>query len=67
MVDDPDIWRAANMLVKRHGADAAVVAAQRADGLLAAGDPDGCAIWKRILAAVAELARTVPAEGERVN
>jgi len=63
----PDIWRAANLLVMRHGSDAALVAAQRADELLEAGDIDGCAIWKRILAAVAELARTTPAEGERVN
>ena len=31
--------------------------------LLAAGDVEGCAIWKRILAAVTELARTAPAEG----
>jgi hypothetical protein len=35
--------------------------------LLAAGDTDGCAVWKRILEAVAELLRTKPAEGERVN
>jgi hypothetical protein len=27
----------------------------------------GCAVWKRILAAVAELTRTTPAEGEPVN
>ena len=32
-----DIWRAANLLVKQHGNDAAIVAAQRADELLAAG------------------------------
>jgi hypothetical protein len=31
MVDDPDIWRAANLLVKRHGVDAVMAAAQRAD------------------------------------
>ena len=67
MIDDLDILRAANILIKRHGPDAAVVAAQRADELLEAGDPDGCAIWKRILAAVRELTRTTPAEGERVN
>ena len=67
MVDDPDIWRAANLLVKRHGADAALTAARRADELLAAGDDEGCAIWKRILEAVSELTRTTPAEGERVN
>ena len=55
MIADIDIWRAANILLKRHGADAATVAVE------------GCAVWKRILAAVDELTRTKPAEGERVN
>jgi hypothetical protein len=67
MVDDPDIWRAANLLLKRHGPDAALAAARRADELLAAGDPEGCAVWKRILEAVGELTRTKPTKGERVN
>ena len=67
MIDDLDILRAANILIKRHGNDAAIEAAQRADELLAAGDPEGRAVWKRILAAVKELMRTTPAEGERVN
>jgi hypothetical protein len=67
MIDDLDILRAANILIKRHGADAVIVAAQRADELLETGDTEGCAIWKRILAAVMELTRTTPAEGERVN
>jgi hypothetical protein len=31
------------------------------------GDVEGCAVWKRILAAVTELVRMTPAEGERVN
>lgn len=61
------MWRAANLLLKRYGADAAVRAAQRADELSAEGDSDGYAIWKRILAAVGELTRTKPAEGEHVN
>ncbi len=67
MIDDYDIWRAANLLVKRYGADAAIQAAQRADELLNRGDLDGGAIWRRILAAIEDLARTKPAEGERVN
>ena len=41
MVDDPDIWRAANLLVKRHSDDAASVAAMRADELLNHGDVEG--------------------------
>jgi hypothetical protein len=67
MIDDLDIFRAANILIKRHGADAAIEGARRADEYLAAGDLEGCAVWKRILAAVLELTRTTPAAGERVN
>jgi hypothetical protein len=67
MIADLDIWRVAALLMKRHGNDAAIEAARRADELLEAADTDGYAIWRRILSAVAELMRTVPAEGERVN
>lgn len=37
MVDDPDIWRAANLMVKRHGDGAAAMAAKRAEELAARG------------------------------
>jgi hypothetical protein len=67
MIDDLDIFRAADVLIKRHGADAAIDAARRADEYLAAGDLEGCAVWKRILAAVLELTRTTLAKGEWVN
>jgi hypothetical protein len=67
MIDNLDIYRAANLLVERHGPDVAIGAARRADELLAGGNPEGYAIWKRILQAVNELARTKPTEGERVN
>jgi hypothetical protein len=38
MIPDLDIWRAANLLIEQHGADAEIVAAQRADALSEAGD-----------------------------
>jgi len=60
MIDDRDIRRAANLLLKRYGADAVIRAARRADELSADGDSDGCAIWKRIAAAVTELVCTNP-------
>jgi hypothetical protein len=50
MISDPDISRAAQLIVKRRGADARIVAAQRADELFNEGDLDGTAVWKRILA-----------------
>jgi hypothetical protein len=53
--------------VKRHGRDAAVVTAQRADECLAAGDVEGQLIWKHIVDAILELLRDKPEEGERVN
>lgn len=67
MIDDREIWRAANLLIKRYAIDAAIQRAQRADELFDSGDSDGYAIWKRILEAVGELARIKPAEGQRVN
>lgn len=67
MIDDREIWRAANILLKRFGEDAATEAAQRADELFERGDSDGCAIWKLIRVAVNELSRTKPVGGERVN
>jgi hypothetical protein len=50
--------------VRRHGDEAALVASHRADGLLAAGDLEGCAIWKGILEAVAGFTRTKPVVSE---
>jgi hypothetical protein len=48
MTEEIDIWRAAHLLVKRHGDEAAIVAAQRADELLERGDVEGQFVWKRI-------------------
>jgi hypothetical protein len=65
---DSDLWRAAAILMQRHGADdAAVVAAQRGDELRAKGDDEGYVIWKAILDAILEMRRSEPNEGERVN
>ena len=55
MIADKDIYRSANELIERHGEDAPIHAAMRADELLEAGDVDGQAVWKRVPAAVDEL------------
>jgi hypothetical protein len=62
-----DIWRAANVLVKRHGEDAAIIAAQRADALLAEGDVEGQRAFKDIVKAINELRRVKLGGDERVN
>ncbi len=67
MTSDLDIYRSAQALVKQHGPDAAIHAAMRADAMLEAGDPGGCAVWKRILRAVEELQGTAPKSGEAVH
>ena len=54
MIPDLDIYCSANLLVKRHGEDAPIEAAMRADALLDAGDLDDYAVWKRILRALGE-------------
>ncbi len=67
MIPDLDIYRSANVLVRRHGPDAPIHAAMRADELLEVGDLDGLAVWKRILRAVEELRRVEPGRNERAH
>ncbi len=67
MTSDLDIYRSANLLVKQHGEDAPIHAAMRTDAMLAAGDLDGLAVWKRVLRAVEELQGVEPAPGVWVH
>ena len=67
MILDLDIYRSANALVKRHGEDAPIEAAMRADNMIAKGDLDGFAVWKRILRAVEELQREIATAGDQIH
>ncbi len=67
MIPDLDIYRSANLLVKRHGEDAPIHAAMRADAMLDVGDLDGLAVWKRVLRAVEELQRVGPEPTGRLH
>ncbi len=67
MTSDLNIYRSPQVLVKRHGEDAPIHAAMRADAMLEAGDLDGLAVWKRILRAVGELQGTKPKPGAVVH
>ncbi len=67
MIPDLDIYRSAQALVKRHGEDAPIHAAMRADAMLEAGDMAGYAAWKRVLRAVEELQGAGPGAGEEVH
>ena len=60
MIPEIDIWRAAQLMLKRHGEKALEESAARADELAVAGDADGATTWRRIMAAVTELANKIP-------
>jgi hypothetical protein len=52
MVSNLDIWRAANLLIREHGADAELQAARLQDLMLDRGDDEGRLVWARILRAI---------------
>ncbi len=55
MVQERDIWFAARLLIRNHGAEAEIVAAQRADEMLDRGDIEEQRVWLRISRAIREL------------
>jgi hypothetical protein len=54
VTSDLGIYRTASVLIREHGEDAALEAAQRADAMLEKGCLDGQRVWKRVMAAEAE-------------
>ncbi len=52
MTSDLDTYRAAHLLIKRHGHDAPIEAAMRADDLAEDGDMEGQVVWLRIVKAI---------------
>jgi hypothetical protein len=60
VIPEIDIWRAANLMLKRYGEKALEESTTRADELAAEGDHHGVSTWRRITAAVVQLANNVP-------
>ncbi len=58
MVEEIDIYRAANLLIKQHGEEAALFAAMQADEFLKKGDLDGKVMWLAVISAIEELSPT---------
>jgi hypothetical protein len=48
MISEVDIWRAANRLIRRHGAKAELEVAKRPDLMLDCGDDKGRGVWRPI-------------------
>ena len=68
MTSDIDFYRTANLLIKQRGAqEAEIEPAQRANGLLAAGDMDGRSVWLRVVETVRELSIAGPAPAGTVH
>ncbi len=55
MPEEIDIYRSATLLIKQHGDDAPIFAAQQADKCLEGGDLDGKAVWIGVIEAIKEL------------
>jgi len=60
LIPEIDIWRAAQLMLKRYGDNALEESAARANELALAGDDDGASTWRRIMAAVEQLANKTP-------
>ena len=60
MIPEIDIWRAAQLMLKRYGDKALEESAVRAAELTVGGDDNGAATWRRITDAVRQLANKTP-------
>ena len=60
MIPEIDIWRVANLMLKRYGDEADIESAIRAEELADAGDRAGEAVWRRIVDAIGQLENTTP-------
>jgi hypothetical protein len=60
VIPEIDIWRVANLMLKRYGEEADIESAIRAEELAEKGDWTGEAIWRRIIDAIGQLENTTP-------
>lgn len=67
MIDDKEIYECARLLLREHGAEAEAVVRMKHDARLEDGDAEGCAVWKLVLAAIAELRQRKPGPGDPLN
>ena len=60
MIPEIDIWRVANLMLKRYGDQAEAESAIRSAELAENGDRVGAAIWRRVTDTIGQLANTTP-------
>jgi len=61
-----DVWATAKLMIDRHGEDATIFAAMKADRMLSKGDIEGQKAWLRIWRAIEDLQRAPP-KGTRLT
>ena len=60
MIPEIDIWRVANLMLRRYGDEADIESAIRAEKLFEEVDHNGAAVWRRVIDAIAQLLNTTP-------
>jgi hypothetical protein len=60
MITEWELWACANYFVREHGEDAPIVAAMRADELLAEGNLEGMRVFQRIVRRINQLLEESP-------
>jgi hypothetical protein len=58
VIPEIEIWRVANLMLKRYGDEAEAESEIRADELAADGDSAGAAVWQRITDAIKQIVNT---------
>jgi len=61
VIPEIDIWRVANLMLKRFGDEADIESALRAEELAEEGDHNGAAVWRRVTdAKIEQLVNMTP-------
>jgi hypothetical protein len=60
VIPEIDVWRVANLMIKRYGDEAEAESAIRSAELAEAGDSAGAAVWRRVTDAIGQLKNTIP-------
>ena len=60
MIPEIDIWRVANLMLKRYGDEADIESAIRAEELAEEGNHGGAAVWRRVIDAIGQLVNVTP-------
>ena len=67
VIDDKEIYECARLLLKEHGDDAESIAEMKHDARLKEADAEGSAVWKLVMAAIAELRQHRPGPDDPLN